>query len=136
MPLVSYHQHFALDKTAYAHNLVNDVQIQNFVFQLMGLEAPFKPACGTKHLLTSQTYSASRCRAECNFKYQMELCKCRFITLPYGGQKNIYLIEYNLILLLCVPFLYQGQKVYLIEENLSKTLSCVLVIIHFVVSLA
>lgn len=83
---------FFPDKMRHAHNLANDVQIQNFVFQLTHLEAPFKPACGTKNLLTSKTYSASRCRAECNFKYLMELCKCRFLTLPHGGQKDIYLI--------------------------------------------
>jgi len=57
--------------------------------KLISLEPPYKPPCGTRKLLTSKTYSASRCYHECTMKILMEACKCRFITLPSGVEFSV-----------------------------------------------
>ncbi|KAJ7374031.1 amiloride-sensitive sodium channel [Desmophyllum pertusum] len=53
------------------------------------LEPPFKPPCGTRKLVTTETYSTSTCFMECFKKHLMDVCNCRFLGLPVGEQFNV-----------------------------------------------
>ena len=58
-------------------------------FQLIALEPPYRPPCGTRKLITSNIYSSSRCLMECSSKQLMEICNCSRPTLPLGGNSYI-----------------------------------------------
>lgn len=57
--------------------------------KMINLEPPFQPPCGARQLVTTKIYSTSTCYYECYQKKLMDVCNCRSLGMPYGGEFNV-----------------------------------------------
>jgi len=90
--------------------------------KMINLEPPFQPPCGTRQLVTTKTYSTSTCYYECYQKKLMDVCNCRFLGMPYGGEFNVSRFCNTEEIRTCIlPTTGKGIFLNSVEERLSPS---------------